>query len=198
VRAVGIQYSLASTPRGTASHEPEGTADRVTFDELYERHFDFVWRSVRRLGVPDAGLDDAVQEVFVTAYRRLDSFRGRPLARAWLFGIAVRVAHRSHRTARRHRAGNLPDEFPAPAGDSPHDATARSEAVAVLYELLDCLDADKRAVFVLAELEEMTAPEIAAALEIPINTVYSRLRAARRNFNSALARHRARDRWRHR
>ena len=77
--------------------------------------------------------------------------------------------------------------------EGPHELAARSEGRRVLEHLLDALDDDKREVFVLAELEQMSAPEIAEALEMNLNTVYSRLRVARQEFDEALARHRARD-----
>ena len=164
-----------------------------TIEQLYEHHFDFIWRSLRRLGVSDEALDDAVQEVFITAYRALDSFEGRSSVRSWLFGIAIHVARRAYRTAqRRHERalGTVPD---LAGGRGPHEAVEHREAVGLFYELLDSLELNRRGVFVLAELEEMTGPEIADALGVELNTVYSRLRAARRDFNSALARHRARN-----
>lgn len=167
-----------------------------TIEQLYELHFDFIWRSLRRLGVPDGALDDAVQEVFITAYHRLESFEGRSSVRSWLFGIAIHVAQRSYRTARRRPDRALEEVASLGTSQGPHDAAEHAEAIRLVYELLDGLDLDRRAIFVLAELEEMTGPEIADALGVELNTVYSRLRAARRDFNSALARHRARDRWR--
>ncbi|HEX4338588.1 MAG TPA: sigma-70 family RNA polymerase sigma factor [Polyangiaceae bacterium] len=163
------------------------------FEAIYEEHFDFVWRSLRRLGVPDAQLDDAVQDVFVVVHRRLPEFEGRSTIKTWLFGIALRVASALRRSAARRPTEPLvedpPDEHAGLDADAQREA---SEAARLVHRLLDSLDDDRRAVFVLTELEEMTAPEISAALGVNLNTVYSRLRLARRDFDAALARHRAR------
>jgi len=177
--------------------EPGRSAEVPPFEELYERHFDFIWRSLRRLGVRRAALDDAVQEVFLVVHRRLPEFEGRAALKTWLFGIALHVAQRFARTSSRHQADELPEQLPHdPVALTPHDEVARHEAIVMLYAILDGMDADKRAVFVMAELEQMTAPEIAGLLGVPLNTVYSRLRAARHEFEASLTRLRARERWR--
>jgi RNA polymerase sigma-70 factor, ECF subfamily len=174
----------------------------VPFEQIYATHFDFVWRNVRRLGVSDGQVDDAVQEVFLVLYRRRADFEGRASLRTWLFRILVRVAADQRRSARRksplaRQSGEAIDVETVPDQTaSPHEETARREAVAVLHRLLEDLDDDKRAVFVLAELEQMAMPEIAEALGVNLNTAYARLRAARRDFERALARVQARDTWR--
>lgn len=164
---------------------------------LYDAHFDFVWRSLRRLGVPVSTLDDATQDVFVIALRRKSDFEGRSAVKTWLFGIAWNVARNLSRSKVRRE-----DPLPEALVDGQHlgqeEAAARSEAVQTLYELLDGLDDEKRAVFVMAELEEMGAKEIAAVAGVPENTVYSRLRAARSAFEAGLRRVKAKDTWRHR
>jgi RNA polymerase sigma-70 factor (ECF subfamily) len=163
------------------------------FDAIYDDHFDFVWRSLRRLGVPEAGVDDALQDVFVVVHRRLADFDGAS-PRAWLFRIAFNVVREHRRTyQRKGRHEELPESI-ADAAPGPHEALARAEALRLVEHLLDALDEDRRAVFILAEYEEMTAPEMAAALGVNVNTVSSRLRAARRDFEAALARHRSRTR----
>jgi RNA polymerase sigma-70 factor (ECF subfamily) len=180
VTAISLDGDLDTAAR------PEAGA-QVTFAEVYEQLFDFVWRSLRRLGVPPASLDDAIQDVFVVVHRRLDGFEGRSSLRTWVFGIALRVA-RDHRRLQRRKGGlelldtSIPDGAPGPA-----EAAARTEALRELDRALASLDEEKRAVFVLAEIEELTGPEIAAALDLKLNTVYSRLRAARRDFDAALA-----------
>ena len=188
-----------------AAHHAQTTsavaASNCGFDELYARHFDFVWRNVRRLGVPEAEVDDAAQEVFLVVHRRLGEFVPRASHKAWLFGIVARVA-RDHRRVLMRKSPMLraadpvvdPDEVASAAGQEA--SFDRGEAVELLHRLLDGLDDDKRAVFVLAELEQMSAPEIAEALGTKLNTVYGRLRAARREFDEAAARLRARDGWR--
>ncbi len=163
------------------------------FDAIYDGHFEFVWRSLRRLGVPATAVDDAVQDVFVVVHRRLADFDGAS-PRAWLFRIAFNVV-REHRRLyqRKGRHEPLPESI-ADATPDPHEALARAEALRLVEHLLDALDEDRRAVFILAEYEEMTAPEMAAALGVNVNTISSRLRAARRDFEAALARHRSRTR----
>ena len=130
---------------------------------------------------------NALQDVFVVALRRLDDFRDGTHPRAWLFAIALRVAGNFRRAQSRRAplAPLMPDALPAPLA-GPFDLLSRSEAARTLHELLARLDDDKRAVFVLAELEQMTAPEIAQALAVNVNTVYSRLRVARIAFEQAL------------
>ncbi len=164
-----------------------------TFEAVYDEHFDFVWRSARRLGVPDRHVDDAVQDAFVVVHRKLAEFDGRASIRTWLFAIVRRVAsdHR-RRVARKEHPGELPASVPDPSEATPLRAAEQAEAVRTLHALLGALPDDQREVFVLAELEQMSAPEIADAVGAKVNTVYSRLRLARAAFNKAVARHTAR------
>ncbi len=166
------------------------------FDDVYEQTFDFAWRSARRLGVGASAIDDVVQDAFVVVHRRLGEFEGRSSIKTWVFGILLRVVSDHRRTLRRKGGlAELPHEDLLPSTDEgPAESLEKAQAAALVNALLDELDDDKRAVFVLAELEEIPAPEIADVLGIPTNTVYSRLRAAREAFDKALARHRARER----
>jgi len=164
----------------------------MDFTTVYDEHFAFVWRSLRRLGVPDRLLDDAAQDVFIVVHRRLDGFEGRSSIKSWLFGIARRVAHdHRRRVGRKERTEELRETTADPRGATPAHDAERAEAVRVLHEILAGLDDDKREVFVLAELEQMTVPEIAEAIGINLNTAYSRLRAARLAFDAAVQRRRA-------
>jgi RNA polymerase sigma-70 factor (ECF subfamily) len=175
---------------------PRLEGEVLTLEDVYREHFAFVWRSAKRLGVRDASLDDVVQEVFVVVHRRLASFEGRSAVRTWLFGITLRVA-RDHRRATRRKSPEPtvdPDTLRAAGG--PAESAEKNEAVRLLHTLLDELDDERREVFVMAELEQMTMPEIAEALGLNLNTAYARLRIARQEFEDALARHRARDEWR--
>ncbi len=161
------------------------------FRELYERHIAFVWRNLRRLGVPEAEADDRAQEVFVVAHRRFHEFEERGHGpRAWLFQIVLRVASGARRHRRRHP--EIPDGGRVAAqGAIPAPQTAaleRSQMLAQLDAALATIDMGRRAVLVLHEIEEMTAPEIASVLGIPLNTVYSRLRVARAELEQALQR----------
>ncbi len=173
---------------------PLPAAEPLSFDAVYECHFDFVWRSVRRLGVDERSLDDAAQDVFIVVHRRLAELEKRDSIKSWLFGIARRVAHdHRRRAARKDRGSVFPDNL-QDRGPSPRDNAARAEAVGLLYSFLDTLDDDKRETFILAELEQMTVPEIADAVGANVNTIYSRLRAARKAFEQAAMRMRARER----
>jgi RNA polymerase sigma-70 factor (ECF subfamily) len=172
-----------------APAEPPGDLARI-----YEEHFDFVWRSARRLGVPDSAVDDVVQEVFIVVHRQLASFEGRSSMKTWLFGIVRNVVLRQRRSWARRREEALEESAVAADAAPADEHLAEREARRVLHALLAGLDDDKRAVFVLAELEQMSAPEIAEATGLKLNTVYSRLRLARAEMEKALERHRARER----
>jgi len=178
--------TVISPELGAVASPVEGAAARPTFEEAYEQLFDFVWRSLRRLGVPAASIDDAVQDVFVVIHRRLADFEGRSALKTWAFGIALRVAG-DHKRLLRRKGGHAPlDARIADGAPGPVECLDRSEAVRELDRILGTLDEDKRAVFVLVEIEQLSAPEAAAALGVNVNTVYSRLRAARREVEAAL------------
>jgi RNA polymerase sigma-70 factor (ECF subfamily) len=146
--------------------------------------------------VRESQLRDAAQDVFLVVHRRLSEFEGRGTPRAWLYSIIVRVAAQYRRTQRRKQLDNTEDAHLVADSQSPgpEQDAQQNEHLRLLLGLLAELDPGKREVFVLAELEEMTAPEIASALEIKLNTVYSRLRAVRRELREALQRHA--DEWR--
>jgi RNA polymerase sigma-70 factor (ECF subfamily) len=178
-----------------ASRETSRETKRASFSQVYDEFFDFVWRSLRRLGVPPPMLDDAVQEVFLVVHRRLPEFEHRSTLKTWLFGIAFNVSQHAMRSVARQSI----DRFPKPEileAPSPQEQMMRAEAVSLLYRVLNELATDRRTAFVMAELEQMTAPEIAEATGWELNTVYSRLRLARRDFEVALERHRAVERGR--
>lgn len=173
------------TQTATGASAPATTP--LTIEGLYAANFDFVWRSLKHLGVVDAAIDDAVQDTFVVAHRRLGDFAERSSPRTWLFGIAIRVA-RDHRRSRGRRERFLVafEQKPTPSVKTPYDHTVRAEAARMLQTFLDTLTDEQRAVFVMADLEQMTAPEISETLGVNLNTVYSRLRAARAAFNQAV------------
>lgn len=153
--------------------------DETALDAIYREHFEFVWSVLRRLGVADADVEDASQDVFVVAHRRLAQFEGRAAVRTWLYSIAMRVAaNRRRKHARRDALIHL-HGVSSPMPDDLEELAARGEARAILERLLDRLDEHKRVVFVLAELEELTVPAIADLVGENPRTIYSRLRAAR-------------------
>jgi RNA polymerase sigma-70 factor (ECF subfamily) len=152
------------------------------FDELYQRHFDFVARSLSRLGVRPSQIDDAAQDVFVVMHRRISDLRADASTKAFCLAVAVRVARGYRRTARRKAAVNADMSRVADLSQSPFDQAARAQAERVLEGFLGGLDRDRRNVFMMAELEEMTAPEISQELDMNLSTVYTRLRAARQRF----------------
>lgn len=161
------------------------------FAELYRAHFRFVWRVIRYLGVPSMHAEDVVQETFILANRKLPQFDGRN-ARGWLFSLARGVARNHLRSLQ--RTAKREEQAAAPKGAmSPDEAVAKREGLGVVFEILESLDPEKREVFVLCDVEEMTAPQVAELLGVKLNTVYSRLRTARQAFNRA-ARARADER----
>lgn len=164
-----------------------------SFRFVYEKYFDFVWMCARRLGVPMEAIDDVVQEAFIVVHARLRTLEQPSSLRSWLYGVVRRTVSTYHRSrhARVARESSEPAAL-ASAGlmqPSPLDLAVLGDELKLLWRLLRQLDARKREVLVLAELEEMTMPEIAEAIGIPLNTAYSRLRAARQEFSEALSRH---------
>ena len=156
---------------------------------MLDESFDFIWRSLRRFGLSDDRADDAAQQVFIIASRKLDMIRPEA-ERSFLFGTAMRVASDMRRSAVARREIAHAD----PAGDladtsiSPDDLIDQRRAREMLDGVLHAMEADLRAVFVLFEIEEMPTAEIAALLAIPPGTVASRLRRARENFEVQIAR----------
>jgi RNA polymerase sigma-70 factor (ECF subfamily) len=185
----GIEADADADADGEAvSGEVARPAD---FRALYDEHVAFVWRNLRRLGVWPNELDDRTQEVFVVAFRRLPAFEDRGVGiRAWLYQILLRVASEARRHRRRHPedatedlGAHCPSE---PTSSNPATLLERRRDLETLDRALETIDVGRRAVLVLHEIEEMSAPEIARILEIPANTVYSRLRVARAELELAL------------
>jgi RNA polymerase sigma-70 factor, ECF subfamily len=153
---------------------------------VFSDHSDFVWRSLRRLGVPSVDVDDALQEVFLVVYRRLAEYEDRGLMRAWLFSISRQVSSHYHRGAKRAEARHRGLVVSTTAPDL-EEVLARREAEKLVSDFLDELEEPQRLVFYLSDIEGLTAPEIASALETNLNTVYGRLRSARKRFELVLA-----------
>lgn len=153
---------------GVSRPGPPGSG-LAEFNEVYDRELDYVWRTARRLGVPESDVPDAVHEVFLVLYRRWTELDRKDELRAWLFGVTRRVA--AGLRAKRHEE---PAELDPAAVEDP--LAARRQ---LLWNAMATLDDDRRTVIVLHDLEGHTGAEIAAMLDIPVNTVHSRLRLAR-------------------
>jgi RNA polymerase sigma-70 factor (ECF subfamily) len=165
----------------------------LRFEDVYRENVGFVWRSLRRLGVAESDAEDAVQDVFVVVHGKLDSFEGRSRLSTWLYGISMRVAQARRRRAHvRHEV--LEETIEAATDAAPSDATHEREQMAFLEEALDAMPLEQRAVFTLFELDGMTCQEIADLVDIPVGTVYSRLRLGREAFRRAATRIQARAR----
>ncbi len=198
-RSFGVLPAALPPPKPPAHdgerHDGEPVA---SFKEVYDDNFRFVWRSLRRLGVPESDVADAVQDVFLVVHRRLSEFEGRSKVTTWLYGICYRVARDRRRLAHvRRRADDdgLMDERPDDSADVAATAE-RNQGLALLETILDEMPIEQRAVFTLFELDAMGGEAIADVLEIPVGTVYSRLRIAREAFRRSLSRMQARDRFR--
>jgi RNA polymerase sigma-70 factor (ECF subfamily) len=155
------------------------------FAKAYRAHVDFVWRVLARLGLPDEQLEDATQEVFVIMHRRWGTW-GEGMQRAWLYGVARRVAANQHRSRQRRtrKIAGLPTPAEAPRADERLEDRHRLDA---LGRALERLEPEQRDVFVLVEIEELSPSEVAATLDCKLNTVYSRLRRARLAIARAMA-----------
>jgi RNA polymerase sigma-70 factor, ECF subfamily len=156
--------------------------EEASFRALYEAELAYVHRSLRRLGISEAEAEELAHDVFVVVFRKWDEFdRTRP-ARPWLFGIAYRTAARSlERSWRKHE--RLIGEAVLEAAPAPPEA---AEARDTLLRALAMVEPDQRVVCILHDLDGHPAPEIATMLDVPVNTVYSRLRLGRQRLSSAL------------
>jgi RNA polymerase sigma-70 factor (ECF subfamily) len=159
----------------------------VPFAEVYERHFEFVWRSLRMLGVRRSSLDDAVQDVFGVISRQLPRFEARSSLRTWVFGIVQYTAANHRRGERRKSAPLSPlQEDLASREPGPELQAEGSQLAREIQAFCAELEESRRTVFVLGVLEEVPPAEIAELLAIPVNTVYSRLRALRQALKQRL------------
>ncbi len=170
---------------------PSPSAER--YRALVDAHFDFIWRSLRGLGVPAGSADDAAQHVFLIAHQKLGEIApGRE--RSFLFGTALGVAANARRAGARRRELCDDDAMAVAADDAPNpeQLMEMKQARALLDDVLDAMEEDVRVVFVLFELEGVPTEEIAAMLELAKGTVASRLRRAREEFRAIARRVQAR------
>ena len=163
-----------------ANHTP-------SFEDVYREHVRFVWRTVRRLGVMPADVEDVCQLVFEVVHRQLASFRGDSRISTWIFQIVYRTV-RDHKRSAYHRRRIDAGEIDVAIEPEQEDVIERSQARALLDDLLAELDDDKRATFVLCEVEGLEVKEVAELMGCPVQTVYSRLRVARDRIEQAARR----------
>ena len=184
-------FSLALDGPPDESTERTFAGAGVRARALVSDHFDFVWRLLRRLGVPEADVDDTAQQVFIVGTRRLaDIAPGNE--RTFLYGTALRVAATTRRNLRRRERfiQSVPGEADTETR-TPHEELERRRALRFLDQVLRALDDEQRVVFVLCEIEELTAPQVADIVGIPVGTVASRLRRGRVAFAAEIKRLRA-------
>ena len=179
---------------GTPAASGVGSGQKPVFDAVYSDHAAFIWRVLRGMGVSEALVEDAVQDVFVVVHRRLAEFDGLGSIKTWLFQIAYRTACAYRRKLRRAGDHEPFDDRLEARTRTPAEEVERRETLSLVGDLLDGLDDEKRAVLVLADIEEMTAPEIAVVTGAPLNTVYTRLRRARLELSRALSVRRSKNR----
>jgi RNA polymerase sigma-70 factor (ECF subfamily) len=177
----------------SGSEAPNG----LQLSEIYQRHADFAWRTLRRLGVSEAEASDAVQDVFLVVHAKLGQFEGRSSMTTWLFTICRTVARKRRRLAQQDRAvsseASVEEELDLRADVA--RTAEHNERLALLEKLLAGLDVEQKNVFILFEIEKLTGEEISEALAVPLGTVYSRLQLARKAFREALTRGEARERF---
>jgi RNA polymerase sigma-70 factor (ECF subfamily) len=182
---------LQLAPRGHAPAAPQTTEPGLDVAAVYAEHANFIWKSLFRLGVPEADLPDVMQEVLLVVHRRRDTFDNTSRLTTWLFGICLRVTATARRTRRRRREQPIDEQAHA---ELPHDALSAEDLMMArdskrrLNAALDSLEPEKRAVFVMFELEGLSCGDIAEQLGLPKGTVFSRLANARHVFLEALTR----------
>jgi len=168
---------------------PEAPCDVPPFHAIYRQYLDFVWSSARYLGAGTDILDDVVQDVFVVVHSKLPTLQRPEALRSWIYGIVRRTVSEYRRSRRtRDSIGARLGAAPKLIQTTPLEMAERNADLELVETVLAEVDQPKREVFVMVEFLEMTVPEVAQALDIPLNTGYSRLRLARQYFEEALAR----------
>ncbi len=182
-----------ASSRPLAPEQARPPIESITFDQVYRGTAPLVLRSLRRL-LPRELVADAVQDVYIIVARRLGEFEGRSKTSTWIYAIVLKVAsdHRRARRRQERRVSALAAE-PPPSTSSPEQHAERSSGVRLLHRVLADMQEELREVFVLADLEELPGSEIAIVLGLNPNTMYSRLRAARAEFNVLVRRAKARE-----
>lgn len=169
-----------------------GDETRLTVTQVHERHGEFVWRTLNRMGVRPPHVEDVYQEVFLVVHRRLRTFTGQSALTTWLYEICFRVAAGYRRKAHFRREQLLPDwsamESLSSQAPSPERQLVTARQAKQLERILDTMPLEYRVVFVMFEIEGMSSEQIAESVGAPLGTVYSRLYRARKRFARALTR----------
>lgn len=177
-----LDLALQSLPAASAPDGAGADVDAERARGLVLEHFDFIWRLLCRLGVPELDVDDAAQQVFIVATQRLADVPAGG-ERTFLYGTALRTAATIRRNLRRRARWVEPGPADCASSEpTPHEDLERRQALQFLDDVLRRLDDDLREVFVLCEIEELTAPQVASIVQVPVGTVASRLRRARQEF----------------
>jgi RNA polymerase sigma-70 factor (ECF subfamily) len=172
-------------PEGQPSF-PQPTA--LDFSRLFESEFGYAWNSLRRLGVRPADVEDQVHELFLRAHKHFEKLDLARPVRPWLYAFAVRVASEYRRAPRNRRETPGPMDELRDSSPNVEEQVARAEVQAQVLMALESLDLDRAAVLVGVDIDGHSGPDMAHALGIPLNTVYSRLRLARADFKLAFGR----------
>jgi RNA polymerase sigma-70 factor, ECF subfamily len=172
-----------TTPAASPALEPD-------FSSVFAEHARSVWRMARSLGVHESDVEDVCQDVFMVVHRKLENFEQRSSVRTWLYGIVLRVVSDYRKKAHRKRERLVAEPPPRTHEASPEGCVADQQALAMLDSVLEELSEERRQVFVLYEIEQLSMREIAEALDCPLQTVYSRHQSARAIVQRRLAAHR--------
>lgn len=163
----------------------------LVFADVFRENVPFAWRCLRRLGVGPGDVEDVCQEVFIVLHRKLPDFDRRASVRAFIYGICVRKAS-DHRKLARNRKEQVTSDLPEAGVEADQgERVDRDRALARLDRALGELDDDKRATFVLYEIEGLAMAEVASVMGCPLQTAYSRLAAARKHVEASLGRGRS-------
>ena len=159
----------------------------MDIEGIYDEHFDLVWRTLQRFGVSEHEREDAAQDVFLIVHRKADSFEERSTVKTWLYGISRRVAKDYRRRNTRKPPPKVPLDELATLRPSPRQEAARREAAELVEAIVSQFHEDSREIFLMTFFDDMTVPEIAMALNLNLNTVYTKLRRAKAKFEQECA-----------
>jgi RNA polymerase sigma-70 factor, ECF subfamily len=167
---------------------------RPTFPELFSEYSGYVWTALRRLGAKDSDLEDLTHDVFIRVFAHLGEYDPTRPIKPWLFGFAFRIASEDRRRIRRRPQLVAQTAEPPDPNPGPIEQLLARERRQLAWAALETLELDRRAVFILHELDGCPIPEVAESLGIPLATGYSRLRLAREDFDQAARRIRSTQR----